>query len=170
MPCESTQEAYNIILGIINSPLISTLVSVVVGAFLGYCFSSVSQRRQRRLDSLNDRFAALRKFIKVVEDIPSDVGRQELVFRLQSDKRFREELAHRLVRLFGLRNELVPLLDREVVDFIEKTFRPLFDIETGEYALSPDKVEQFGEAALELRRISSRVEKRLVAEHEKLSG
>jgi hypothetical protein len=160
---EVLQEIHRI-LEIVGAPLIT-----LAGVWLGWRLSSSSQRVQRRLDNLKDRFAALAEFMQIVENVPPDLSRAELVSRVASDQEFRGSLAHRLTRLFGLRTELVASLDREVVGFIDRTLRPLFGIGVGLYELHPDRVAQFGAAAFELRPLAQRVEKRLLAEYERLT-
>ena len=57
---------------------------------------------------INDKFIALREIRSVVENIPPNLTTKELEEKLKSDPDFRNNLTNRLVRLFGLRNELIP--------------------------------------------------------------
>ncbi len=141
----------------------------LAAVWLGWRLSVSSQRAQRRLDRLNDRFTALSDVMNVVDNVPPDLTGQELVAKLESDEEFRKSLVHRLLGLFGLRNELIASLDREFVGFVDTRFRPLFVARVGSYELPPDRVAQFGAAAFDLRSLVQRVELKLLAEQEKLT-
>ena len=145
------------------APSVIPLVSV----WLGWQLSTQSQRRQRRLDSLSGAFAALREILHVVENIPANLSAEELQNRLGDDN-FRQNLSDRLVRLFGLRTELIPSLDNEFIALIDRDLRPLYVIETGTYKLRQECIVQFAVTLAKLRDLSNRVERRLVAEYEKL--
>ncbi len=69
---EILREVHNI-LEIIGPPLIS-----LAGVWLGWRLGLHSQRYQRRLEGLNDQFVALREVMKVVDNIPPDLGVREL--------------------------------------------------------------------------------------------
>jgi hypothetical protein len=155
------------VLGVLET--ISTPIITLAAVWLGWRLSANSQRVQRRLDLMHDRLAALTQILKVVDNVPPDLGLQELASKFASDEAFRKSLVHRLVRLFGLRTELIASLDRELVLFIDNALRPLFIIGVGQYELHPNKVSEFAAAAFELRALTQRVEQRLVAEYEKLS-
>jgi hypothetical protein len=160
---DALQEALNVLKAIVAPGI--TLAAV----WLGWWLSVSSQRAQRRLDRLNDRFAALSEVMNVVDNVPPDLTGQQLVAKLESDEEFQKSLVHRLVRLFGLRNELIASLDRELVGFVETRFRPLFVARVGSCELPPDRVPQFGAAAFDLRSLVQRVELKLLAEQEKLA-
>jgi hypothetical protein len=144
-------------------------VIALAGVWLGWRLSAASQRIQRRLDVMRERFGALAEILKVVNNVPPDLGRQALARKLAEDEEFRNSLGHRLVRLFGLRTELIASLDRELVFFIDHTFLPLFVIGVGRYELRGDKLTEFAAAACDLRDLTTQVEQRLVAEYERLS-
>ena len=139
----------------------------LLGVWLGWKLHSHSQWKQRRLDRLADSFNALREIRRIVEDVPPDLKIDELRERLADDN-FRRNLGNRFVRLFGLRTELIPSLDNDIVDFIDNQLRPLYIIETGTYDLREERVAEFAVSCLELRKLSHRVEKQLSGEYEKL--
>lgn len=147
---------------------IAVPVVSMAAVWLGWRLGVSSQRAQRQLDRLKDRFAALSEVMNVVDNVPPDVTGHELVARLANDEEFRKSLVHRLLRLFGLRNELISPLDRELVRFIDQRFRPLFVAGVGSYELPADRLAQFGAAAFELRGLVQRVELKLLAEQDKL--
>jgi hypothetical protein len=157
------QEVFRI-LGSIAAPAI-TLAAV----WLGWRLSASSQRAQRRLDRLNSRFSSLSQVMTVSDNVPPDLTGEQLVAKLENDEEFRDNLVHRLVRLFGLRNELIASLDRELVGFVDSRLRPLFVIRLGSYGLPPERVAEFGAAVSELRRLVQRVELKLLAEQDELT-
>ena len=103
----------------------------------------------------------------VIDQFPSGLTTEELQSRL-SDNAFRKSMADRVVRLFGLRRELIPFIDHEFVELIDNKLGPLYVIDAGTYTLRDNCVEQFSATLVNLRDLSIRVEKKLVAEHEKL--
>jgi hypothetical protein len=105
----------------------------------------------------------------VSDNVPPDLTGEQLVAKLENDEEFRDNLVHRLVRLFGLRNELIASLDRELVGFVDSRLRPLFVIRLGSYGLPPERVAEFGAAVSELRRLVQRVELKLLAEQDELT-
>lgn len=145
------------------APLIALL-----GVWLGWRLGVRSQQVQRRLDGLNQQFAALSEVMKLVDNVPRDLTAPELVARVKSDEEFRDGLVRRLIRLVGLRTEFIPSLDPELVNFIDTKFRPLLLADAGSYELRPDCVVQLGIVAFELRALVRRVEQRLIAEHDRL--
>lgn len=139
----------------------------LLGVLLGWSLNARSQRKQLRLDRLEESFREFREVRTVVENLPSDLDQNALEARL-SDDDFRKKISLRLLRLFGLRTELIPSLHRDFRDFIDKRFRPLFEIEAGSYTLRTDKLKEFAECCFDLRRITIRVEEELGKEYEKL--
>jgi hypothetical protein len=93
-----------------------------------------------------------------------------VVAKLQTDEEFRKNFAARLLRVLGLRNERVASLDRELVRFVDTRFRPLYVARLGQFDLRPDRIEQFGAAAFDLRSLVEQVELKLLAEQEKLTN
>jgi len=147
----------------------AVLVPVVTLAavWLGWRLSLSSQRTQRRLDRLTSRCFALSQVMNVVDNVPYDLTSEQLLAKLESDEDFRNNLVYRMLRLFGLRNELFASLDRELVRFLDTRFRPLFVVRVGSYELLPGRLAQFASAVLDLRSSVQEVEDRLLAEHEK---
>jgi len=139
----------------------------ILGVWLGWQLGTISQRRQRRLDSLERSFIALREILPVIDQIPSGLSMEELQNRL-GDNTFKKSMAERVVRLFGLRRELIPFIDHEFVELIDNKLGPLYIIDAGTYTLRENHVKQFAAILVELRDLSVRVERKLVAEHEKL--
>lgn len=89
------------VLTILNA--IAAPVIALAGVWLGWRLSAASQRIQRQLDLLHDRFGALAEILKVIDNVSPDLGREALARKLAEDEEFRNSLGHRLVRLFGLR-------------------------------------------------------------------
>lgn len=140
----------------------------LVGVWMGWVLNSHSQKKQRRLERLAESFNALREIRHVAEDIPPDLNEKELSDRLSSDVEFRKSLSSRLVRLFGLRTELIPTLDKEISELIDKYFQPLYRIKTGSYDLKVEQTSKFSSSCVKLRELVLQVEKRLTNEYEEL--
>jgi hypothetical protein len=162
---EEILKAIEGIVRVIAPPLIS-----VAGVWIGWRLGTHSQWKQRRLDNLLSRLAALREVMSVTDNIPSNLDFTGLKLKIANDPEFYKNLNYRLIRLFGLRTELTPYLEPEIRKFIDYSFRPLFDIGVGSYKLLPDKEDKFAHAAIELRRITNSVEEKLIKEHEILAG
>jgi len=164
MAKEILQEIYKILQLIISAPVLT-----LIGVWLGWVLNSLSQRRQHRMESLQSYFAALREVMKVTSNIPPDLGVSELQSRVESEVEFQNSLSGRLVRLFGLRTELIPYLDKEIIEFIDQRFKPLYTIETGTYEIRSNMSKEFAVAVYQLRLLVERVERRLVSKYENIS-
>jgi len=140
----------------------------LVGVWLGWVLNSHSQRKQRRLERLAESFNALREIRHVVEDIPPDLDEKELNERLASDPDFQKSLSSRLARLFGLRTELIPSLDKEFSELIDKQLQPLYKIQTGSYDFKAERINDFAFSCMRLKELVLQVENRLSDEYEKL--
>lgn len=140
----------------------------LAGVWLGWGLNSHSQNKKRRLDRLTESFSALKEIRHVVEDIPSDLNKDELHKRLEEHPPFRKSLSFRLIRLFGLRTELIPSLDKDIAELIDNQLRPLYIIETGKYDFKEDRLPEFAVICLKLRESVLNIEKRLTNEYEKL--
>lgn len=108
----------------------------------------------------NSKFKALREIKFVISNIPPHLSRKELEDRLKNDQEFRESLAHRLVRLFGLRNELIPYIEPEIIDLIDKQLEPLFIIENGSYTLRTERNPEFAAFAENIKLLVAAIEEK----------
>ena len=106
----------------------------------------------------NDKFNALRKIKSVIANIPPNLNKEELEGRLNSDPEFCSDLTSRLVRLFGLRDELIPFIEQELVDLIDNQLKPLFIIETGTFTFRTDKIQEFANFADEVKTLVASIE------------
>jgi hypothetical protein len=120
-------------------PAIISLIAVYFGWRLGYH----SERRRRELEILEKKFEALRALREVVDNIPRDLKAEHLAERMRTEVEFKNNLEHRLVRIFGLRRELIPHLEDKITSLIDRQLMPLFHIETGSYDLKPDAIDTF---------------------------
>lgn len=145
--------------------LIASLAPAVIpliAVYLGWKLSSQSERRKRALETLEKRFATFRELKEVIDNIPRGLSAEDLTVRMRAEPELLRSLKHRLVRLFGLRRELIPHLDEKIVSLIDKRFSPLFRVETGSYELMPDVLEAFAQCCEELVSKTDSIEKRLV--------
>jgi|SRR5208283_3642913 len=140
----------------VAAPLIS-----LAGVWLGWFLGTRSQWKQRRLDNLQNRLAALREVMSVAENVPPELNITDLKGKFAADPEFCTSLHHRFIRLFGLRTELTPYLEPELRRFIDSTFRPMFVIGAGRYDLIPEKIDRLAYAAIELRRLVTTVRLRI---------
>lgn len=144
--------------------LISSIAPAVIpliAVYIGWKLSSQSERRKRALENLEKRFEAFRQLKQVIDNIPRELSAKELEARMNSEPEFLKSIEHRLIRLFGLRRELIPYLDESMVSFIDRRFSPLFRAETGSCDLKPDALESFSRCCEDLVKETDSIEKRL---------
>ena len=141
------------------------LVVPLIAAYIGWRLSQKTYVRQLVVGALKNKFDALREIKSVLGNIPPDLNREALIERLGSDDDFRNSLTGRMVRLFGLRNELIPFIAPEFVDLIDTQLTPLFVIENGRYTFRTEKVQAFAVFADEARLLVSSVETKLTEEY-----
>jgi len=146
--------------------LVTAVVSLI-GVWLGSKLSTRSERRRRDLELLEKRFEAFRQLKEVIDSIPREATVDELTARVKTEPELLNSLKHRLVRLFGLRIELVPWLDEKIGLYIDQRFRSLFRAEIGTYELKPGVEDKFAPCCVELVGEIDRLEKELVALYRK---
>ena len=147
---------------------IGLLLIPLFAVYLGWKLSRKSYIEQISLDYLRQRFDALRQIKSEVKDIWSpDISRQELVEKLNGDAAYRKDCSERLIRLFGLRNELIPYIEPEFVNLIDGQLKQLFDIETGKYTFREEKVEELVAFTETIISQVDAVEKALTQEYKK---
>lgn len=143
------------------------LIVPLIGAYFGWRLSQKSYVRQLLVDTLKNKFDALREIKSVIGNIPPDLNEEGLIERLSNDKVFRDSLTNRMVRLFGLRNELIPFIAPEFVDLIDTQLEPLFTIENGSFTFRPEKLQEFAVFADKSRLLASSIEVKLTEEYKK---
>ncbi len=143
------------------------LVVPLIAAYIGWRLSQKTYVRQLLVDTLKNKFDALREIKSVIGNIPPDLNKNDLIKRLSHDKDFRDSLTTRMVRLLGLRNELIPFIAPEFVDLIDTQLEPLFTIENGSYTFRSEKIQAFATFASEARLLVSTIETKLTEEYKK---
>jgi hypothetical protein len=143
------------------------LVVPLIAAYIGWRLSQKTYVRQLLVDTLKKKFDALREIKSVMGNIPPDLNKEGLIERLRNDDDFRNSLTGRMVRLFGLRNELIPFIAPEFVDLINTQLEPLFTIESGRYTFRPEKLQAFAMFADKARLLVSSIETKLTEEYKK---
>ncbi|MCK4828139.1 hypothetical protein KA005_71075 [bacterium] len=143
------------------------LVVPLIAAYVGWRLSQKTYVRQLKVDTLKNKFDALREIKAVIGNIPPDLRKEALIERLSHDDDFRNSLTNRMVRLFGLRNELIPFIAPDFVNLIDKKFKPLFKIENGLYSFRPEKLQEFVRFADDARVLVSSIELELIEEYKK---
>ena len=143
------------------------LVVPLIAAYIGWRLSQKTYVRQLLVDSLKNKFDALREIKSVIGNIQPDLNKEGLIERLSNDDDFRKSLTGRMVRLFGLRNELIPFITPEFVDLIDAQLEPLYIIENGIYSFRPDKLQAFAMFADEARLLVASIETKLTEEFKK---
>ena len=155
------------------SQLMSLIASIapavipLIAVYIGWKLSTRSERRKRELENLEKHFEAFRELKKIIDNIPRGLSAEELEMRIRTEPELLTSLQHRLVRLFGLRRELIPHLDQKMVSFIDQRFLPLFRVETGSYDLKPDVYKAFAKCCEDLVNETDFIEKKLVALYQK---
>ena len=143
------------------------LVVPLIAAYIGWRLSQKTYVRQLLVDTLRNKFDALREIKSIIGNIPPDLNKEDLIERLRNDDDFRNSLTSRMVRLFGLRNELIPFIAPEFVDLIDTQLEPLFTIENGRYNFRPEKLQAFAMFADKARLLVSSIETKLTEEYKK---
>jgi len=137
---------------------------LAIGAILGIAVQAQVKLSKATDESLEHRLNALREIKNVIDNIPK-VSNYDLSDRLYSDTEYREQLTSRLVRLFGLRRELIPYLDSKLVDLIDNEFEPLFVIELGRYTFKDDMVHKLIDFIEKVIKLVQTVETKLTEEY-----
>jgi len=143
------------------------LVVPLIAAYIGWRLSQKTYVRQLLVDSLKNKFDALREIKSVIGNIPPDLTKDGLIDRLSNDDDFQKSLTDRMVRLFGLRNELIPFITPEFVELIDSQLEPLYRIENGLYSFRPDKLQEFAIFADEAKLLVASIETELTEEFKK---
>jgi len=141
------------------------LVVPLIAAYVGWRLSQKSFARQLLVDSLKNKFDALRELKSVIQNIPPDLNEKALVEKLRNNPDFRESLTGRMIRLFGLRNELIPFIAPEFVKLIDSQLEPLYMIENGSYTFKNEKIQEFGAFAEKAKQLVSSIEIKLSEEY-----
>ena len=150
--------------------LVAQLAPVVIppiAVYLGWKLGNQSERRRRVSELLEKRFDAFRQLKAVTDSIQRGDTVEQLAGRFATEPELLSALKHRLVRVFGLRRELVPYLDHKIALYIDQELYPLFHAETGTYELKPGVEHRFAQCCVELVGEIDRLEKDLVAQHRK---
>jgi hypothetical protein len=138
-------------------PYASTLFTV----WMTWKLSTYSERRKRQVEALEKRLDGFRELRAIADNIPFPMNADDLLARLETEPDFRKTFSQRLVRLFGLRRELVPHLDVDILSFIDERFRPLFASESGTYELDDTKLGEFARCCVDFLAAVNSLEKRL---------
>lgn len=112
-----------------------------------------------------DKIIAFRQIKKVTDNIPPNLDVKELEEKLRSDSIFLHSMTSRLVRLFGLRTELIPYIENEFVELIDKKLAPLYLIENGTYTFKADKIHELASVADDAKALVALKEKALMKEY-----
>lgn len=141
------------------------LVVPLIAAYIGWRLSQKTYVRQLLVDSLKNKFDALREIKSVIGNTPPSLNKKALEERLTSDEDFRNSLTGRMVRLFGLRNELIPFIDPEFVELIDLKLTPLYVIENGRYTFRSEMIHDFASFAEEAIIVATSIENKLTEEY-----
>jgi hypothetical protein len=96
-------------------PFAASLVCLAV--ILGIGVQAQAKLAKIQDEALLERLNSIREVMQVTNDIPR-TSADELFKRLDGDEEFRNSLPRRLVRLFGLRRELIPHIEPELIDLM----------------------------------------------------
>ncbi len=146
---------------------IGPYVISLIAVWFGWALSKKSYVKEISLDNLRRKFNALRKIKTVLDNIPPNLSKEDLSDRLTRDAEFRKGLSERIQRLFGLRNELMPHIDPEFVEFIDEKFKSLFNIATGVYTYKEEKNDEFAAFLVEATTMADSIEKKLTKEYKR---
>jgi hypothetical protein len=141
----------------------------LIAVYLGWRLSYRSEAKKRALDILDKQLYALRELKSVAQNIPRGIVAEELTDRMESEPEFLSSLKHRLVRLLGLRIELIPHLDASTIQLLDEQFAPLFDTHTGQYILRSEATQEFAIVCVDILRHVDQLESHLVESYRRLT-
>ena len=139
--------------------LIVSLTSLMAVAGIG--ISDQIHRQKNLKEDLEQKFNALREVKSVLDRILPNLD------RIKTDPELCKRLTSSAVRLFGLRNELIPYIESDFVELVDSQLQPLYDIELGTYTFRQEKIGQFVTLIQDLRAMVELNEKKLRHEYEK---
>ena len=145
-------------------PFAASLVALT--AILGIGVQAQVKLAKALDESLSERLLSIQEIRKVTDNIPRVTG-DELFIKLQNDNEFLSSFTSRLLRIFGLRRELIPVIEPELINLIDDELEPLFNIGVGNYSLKNDKLKQFAMVAVKLAEMVRAIENKLTQEHRK---
>lgn len=114
---------------------------ITLGVILGIAVRAQVKLSKATDESLEHRLHAIREIKGVVDNIPK-ISKYDLSAKLYNDSDYCKQLTSRLVRLFGLRRELIPYLAPELIDLIDNELAQLYVIELGTYTFNNDMVHK----------------------------
>ena len=145
--------------------LMASLTSLMAVAGIG--ISDQIHRQKNYKEDLEQKFSALREVKTVLDRALPNLDSSELLEKLKTDSDLCKNLTSSAVRLFGLRNELIPYIESDFVELIDSQLQPLYDIKLGTYTFKQEKVEQFVSLIQDLRKMVALNENKLRSEYEK---
>lgn len=145
--------------------LIVSLTSLMAVAGIG--ISDQIHRQKNLKEDLEQKFNALREVKSVLDRILPNLDRLKLLEKLKTDPELCKNLTGSAVRLFGLRNELIPYIESDFVELLDSQLQPLYDIKLGTYTFRQEKIEQFVTLIQDFRTMVALNEKKLRHEYEK---
>ena len=143
-------------------PFAASLVCLAV--ILGIGVQAQVKLAKIQDEPLLERLNSIREIMQVIHDIPR-TSADELFKRLDGDEEFRNSLPRRLVRLFGLRSELIPHIEPELIDLIDNELEQFYIIGVGLYTFKKEKLHEFSIVAEKLVSIVWEIEKKLTEEY-----
>ncbi len=148
-------------------PFAASLVCLAV--ILGIGVQAQAKLAKILDESLSERLHSIQEIKQVVDNIPRATV-DELFKKLSNDEELRKSLTSRLVRLFGLRRELIPYLEPELINLIDDKFEQFYIIEVGKYTFRAEKIHEFAIFAVKIAEMVRVIEKKLTEEHRKRLG
>jgi hypothetical protein len=137
---------------------------VTLGVILGIAVQAQIKLSKAIDESLEYRLNALREIISIVDNIPK-VSIYDLSAKLYTDAEYCKQLASRLVRLFGLRRELIPYLEPEFINLIDNELAQLYVIELGTYTFKNDMVHKLIDFCEKVTKFVQTTEMKLTKEY-----
>ncbi len=146
---------------------IGPYVVPLIAVALAWVLSRKSYVKEISLDNLRRKFDALREIKAVLDNISPNLSKEDLFDKLTRDAEFRKGSSERIQQLFGLRNELMPYIDPEFVEFIDEKLKPLFNVATGVYTYKEEKNDEFATFLVEAITMADSIEKKLTKEYKR---
>jgi len=149
-------------------PVLAPWLVPLFAVYLGWKLRYYSEGKKRAIEHLDKRLNALRELKHIASDIPRSLTAQQLVDRMENEPDLLKSLKHRLVRLLGLRIELVPYLEESTIKLLDERFAPLFDTRTGRSDLRDGVIKEFASVCVDILKHVDQLEANLVETHKTL--
>ena len=148
-------------------PFVVSLVTSL--AILGVAIRAQLKLARVLDESLLQRLQSIQEIRKVTDFIPKTTA-ESLLNKLSTDANYLRRFSSIIQRLFGLRRELIPNLEPDLVTLIDNELEPLCAIESGGHEIKSEKLQELSILAIKLSEVVRLAEHKLTQEHRERFG